>query len=165
MVEGASATPPTDPFDPAEPEPIGILVGVDGSERSVDALRYASDIAPKLGLDLRALAVWSYPALLYGSYAYPEEDPGPERDAHLILEGATREVFGDEVPDWYTAAVRHGLAAPTLIERSKTSQMLVLGSRGRGGFAGLMLGSVSSACTAHAYCPVLVIHHRSDHTS
>lgn len=149
---------PSDPFEAAEEEPVGILVGIDGSDRSVDALRYAVDLAPKLGLDLRALAVWSYPTLLYGNYAYPESDPGPEQDAHLILERATREVLGDDIPSWYTAAAHRGLPAQTLIERSKTSQMLVVGSRGRGGFAGLLLGSVSSACATHAHCPVLVFH-------
>jgi len=150
---------PSDPFEPADEEPLGILVGVDGSERSVDALRYAADMAPKLEMDLRALAVWSYPTLLYGNYAYPESDPGPEQDAHLILERVTREVFGQEVPDWYSAGTHRGLPAQTLIDRSRMSQMLVVGSRGRGGFAGLLLGSVSSACAAHAALPVLVIHH------
>jgi nucleotide-binding universal stress UspA family protein len=150
---------PSDPFEPAEEGPLGILVGIDGSDRSVDALRYAVDLAPKLGMDLRALAVWSYPTLLYGNYAYPESEPGPEQDARLTLERATREVLGDDIPSWYTAATHRGLPAQTLIERSKTSQMLVVGSRGRGGFAGLLLGSVSSACAAHAHCPVLIIHH------
>jgi nucleotide-binding universal stress UspA family protein len=52
----------------------------------------------------------------------------------------------------------HGPPARTLIEESRNAFMLVLGSRGHGGFAGLLLGSVSTACAQHAHCPVLIMH-------
>jgi nucleotide-binding universal stress UspA family protein len=56
-----------------------------------------------------------------------------------------------------------GPPAAVLIKKSETASMLVLGSRGRGGFAGLLLGSVSTACSQHAHCPVLVMHSMKPH--
>lgn len=69
-----------------------------------------------------------------------------------------RAAFVEETPEWVTAGTQKGRPADVLIERSKHAKMLALGTRGHGGFAGLLLGSVSAACTAHAQCPVLVVH-------
>ncbi|MHB1172123.1 MAG: universal stress protein [Lacisediminihabitans sp.] len=67
-------------------------------------------------------------------------------------------VFGDDRPSWFQAAVREGSTTQVLIEQSKGAEMLILGSRGHGGFVGLLLGSVSAACAEHAHCPVLIMH-------
>lgn len=73
---------------------------------------------------------------------------------HTTLAG----VFGPEPPVPVRETVRHGGPAHELIEASRGAQMLIVGSRGHGGFTGLLLGSVSSSCAAHAHCPVLIIH-------
>jgi nucleotide-binding universal stress UspA family protein len=148
-----------EPHPPPEPGPPAMIVGVDGSESSIAALRYAIELAPKLDLRVRALAVWSYPAFVYGGY-YPQFDWTPEDDAERIVRKAAEEVFGGVVPDWFATRTRSGRAAEVLIDESEHAEMLVLGSRGHGGFAGLLLGSVSAACAEHAHCPVLVVHGR-----
>lgn len=135
-----------------------IVVGVDGSRSSVAALRYAAGMATALDAPLEAVIAWTYPAFA---------DPAvlahwsPEHDAEEILEAAIAEAFGDSVPDGLVRTALPGPAARALIELSETSAMLVLGSRGHGGFVGMLLGSVSSACAAHAHCPVLIV--RTDH--
>jgi nucleotide-binding universal stress UspA family protein len=69
--------------------------------------------------------------------------------------------FGPDVPPWFSAQQIEGAAAEVLIRESRDAQMLIVGSRGHGGFAGLLLGSVSSACAEHATCAVLVLHDAS----
>ena len=83
----------------------------------------------------------------------------PQEDATDILDRAIEDAFDDDPPD-LTRQVIAGPPSRTLIELSADSAMLVLGSRGHGGFAGLLLGSVSAACGEHAYCPVLIVHKR-----
>lgn len=136
-----------------------ILVGVDGSEHSINALRYAAHLAKALDAPLYAVAAWGYPAL--ANY-YDVKVWSPEQDARVVLDGALRAAFGDRMPDRFGSGVIAGPAAAALIDESNRASMLVVGSRGRGGFAGLLLGSVSQACAAHAHCPVLVVHATED---
>ncbi|MBS1905845.1 MAG: universal stress protein [Actinobacteria bacterium] len=133
-----------------------ILVGVDGSDSSLDALRYATRLSSALGVPLRAVTTWDYPALVD---LYPGIGWTPDKDAAVLLDAAITDVFAGDPPANLSAAVLAGPAATVLIEESHRAQMLVVGSRGRGGFAGLLLGSVSSACAAHAHCPVLIVRH------
>ena len=78
-----------------------------------------------------------------------------------MLRAASEAVFDDEPPTWFTWSARHGRPAKVLIDKSDGAEMLVVGSRGHGGFAALLLGSVSAACAEHAHCPVLVVHPRT----
>ncbi|MFJ4167860.1 universal stress protein [Microbacterium sp. NPDC089698] len=133
-----------------------VLVGVDGSDSSLDALRYAAKIAAALGAPLRAITTWDYPALVD---LYPAPGWTPDEDAANVLDAAIRKVFAGDPPADLSAAVVAGPAASVLIKESHGAEMLVLGSRGRGGFTGLLLGSVSSTCSTHAHCPVLVVRH------
>jgi len=135
-----------------------IVVGVDGSQPSIEALLYAVKLGDALGKRVEAIAVWHPSVSVYDVYS-PEPGWSPESEAHQILRDALAKAFGDIVPDELNAATLEGRTAPALIEVSAGSEMLVLGSRGHGGFAGLMLGSVSAACAAHARCPVLITHH------
>jgi nucleotide-binding universal stress UspA family protein len=127
---------------------------VDGSESSVDALRFGAGIAAAFGAPLEAVAAWHLPA---GFEVPLMAGWSPEKDAQDMLESAAKEVFGDRRPSWYRATTRRGTAAPVLIRASKDAQVLVVGSRGRGGFRGLTLGSTSAACAHHARCPVVIV--------
>lgn len=135
-----------------------VVVGVDGSPSSVGALHRAIRIARALDCDVVALAAWSYPPMYGGSMAAAWS---PEQDAIDILAGVTTDVFGDDAPDWFIAEVHQGTPTQVLLDASQGAEMLVVGSRGHGGFAGLLLGSVSSACAEYAKCPVLIYHDES----
>lgn len=136
-----------------------ILVGVDGSSSSIDALRHAARLAEALGAPLEVVTTWTYPLLYDPETALTGWSP--QTDAHETLDRAVRDAFGKTPPIGLTRTVLFGPAARTLIEESATSGMLVVGSRGRGGFTGLLLGSVSAACAEHAQCPVLVVRPRA----
>lgn len=146
------------PYPWSEP---GILVGVDGSDAARSALRYAADLAPKLGLSVHALVVWDYPALAWGDWYAPQMVEHLEADAEQLARNEAAKVFPAGVPDWFSIGTRQGNAAAELVAASRTSAMLVVGGRGHGGFAGLLLGSVSSACAAHSHGPVLIVRERS----
>ena len=132
-----------------------IVVGVDGSVGSVNALKWAAALAPSLGAVIFAVTAWHFETS-WGTYAPPEWNP--EADAQQVLEDALADAFGDQMPEGLAGHWYQGQAAHVLIEQSKTAIMLVVGSRGHGGFAGLLLGSVSAACAEHATCAVLVVH-------
>ncbi len=137
----------------------GILVGIDGSEPSEAALEYAAWLAPRLQVPLHALVVWEDPPLMwgdtYGYYGPPSEESAAY--AAQIAEDEKAWLFPGGAPEWFTTSAVRGPAAQTLVEASSVAMMLVVGSRGHGGFTGLLLGSVSSACAAHAHCPVVIV--------
>ena len=136
-------------------DPTRIVVGVDGSASSIDALRYAADLSTALGRPLDVVTTWV--SSMSGSY-YSRGDWPPEDDAKALQREAVTAAFGDSLPAGLTTRVIAGPATPTLIAESATASMLVLGSRGHGGFIGLLLGSVSATCAEHAHCPVLIVH-------
>ena len=78
--------------------------------------------------------------------------------ADKLLTETVDQVFGSERPAGMVLTVVEGSAADALIQRSAGARMVVVGSRGHGGFTGMLLGSVSAACAEHAACPVLVVH-------
>jgi len=133
-----------------------IVVGVDGSGCSVEALRLAARLAPALSARIRAILCWDYP-IFYSGFT-PMGLDAYEKSAGISLQSALEEAFGPELPANLSSEVRQGPPAAILVEESFDARMLVLGSRGLGGFRGLLLGSVSSICASHAHCPVLVVH-------
>lgn len=135
-----------------------IIVGVDGSGRSIDALQRAAEFARSFQVPLIAIAAWEYPVISDGSLALT--DWSPEGDSAAALDDAVAKAFPSGPPAELTKEVRRGSAARVLIEASQEASMLVVGSRGHGGFTGMLLGSVSTQCAQHAHCPVLVIHPR-----
>lgn len=132
-----------------------VVIGVDGSQPSIDALRRGARIAEALGSEITVVISWDYPRS-YGFAGGAPTEYRPDTDAADILEKALTEVFGDERPANLTTSVEEGHAAQVLVEASKDASMLVVGSRGHGGFVGLLLGSVSAYCAEHATCTVVV---------
>lgn len=138
-----------------------VVVGVDGSEQSKEALRWGRFLADTTGSTLEAVSAWEpFGHVAWagiGMVAVPE-GWDPEGAARAILTETLNEVFGTEPAAALMSSTQEGSAAGVLLEASHEARMLVLGSRGHGGFAGLLLGSVSSACAEHASCPVFVVH-------
>jgi nucleotide-binding universal stress UspA family protein len=135
-----------------------VVVGVDGSDTSIAALRAAIDEASFRGVGVDAVHVWSLPALsgaetLGGSVVLPWEEL--EASAHAVLEETLAKVDARDVA--VTSVVVQGSTAHVLIEHSAGAPMLVVGSRGTGGFIGLLVGSVAHQVLHHAPCPVLVV--------
>ncbi|WP_329449481.1 universal stress protein [Streptomyces sp. NBC_01724] len=133
-----------------------VVVGVDGSPASYEALRWAVRYARLVAATVDAVAAYELPGAIGWS--------APALDAE-IAEAQTRRAMTDEIRKVLLQVgevpmeqhlVRGG-AAGALIAASGGAQLLVVGSRGRGGFASLLLGSVSQQCAAHASCPVVIV--------
>lgn len=136
-----------------------IVVGVDGSDRSIEALEWAAEEARVRGIPLEVATTWTYPI---GTLLVPVGPEPPQRSALIqeakglldrVLDKAASAVEGVEI----LRRVIEGYAPQSLIEESKDAELLVLGKRGLGGFKGLVLGSVSQQCVAHGKCPVVVV--------
>jgi nucleotide-binding universal stress UspA family protein len=130
-----------------------IVVGVDGSPQSQKAVAWGIEQATKTGGTLELLIAWARPV----SYGLPLVVAGldPEAQAREIVEKAATDVG---LPaNRVIISVVHGAAPAILVERSSQADLLVVGSRGHGGFAELLLGSVSAQVIHHAACPVVVI--------
>lgn len=132
-----------------------IIVGVDGSDQSVAALRYAKKMAPLFGATIFAIAAWEYPAE-YPAYV-PLGTSEFEDAARIHLTKALTAAYGEEMPDDLESTVVFAHPAKALVKASQDAVLLIVGRRGHGTFRGLLLGSVSGACVAHAHCSVLVV--------
>jgi len=137
-----------------------IVVGVDGSASSVAALHWAQRVGAALGCEIDAVAAWEYP-MNYG-LAGGVIDWRPDIDATTVLADTVSTAFGSSPPAGLRSVVTEGQPAGVLIAAGAGAEMLVVGSRGRGGFSGLLLGSVSTHCAEHARCPVVVVHSAPD---
>ncbi len=137
-----------------------VVVGIDGSERSQIALRWADFVARTMNCDLDVTIAWQlYPGIGLGAgMASMPPDWNPAGYAEDAARRTVEQVFGPVPPPTVRITVREGSAAQVLLEASRGARMLVVGSRGHGGFAGLLLGAVSAAAAEHAKCPVLVVH-------
>lgn len=146
-----------------------IVVGVDGSEQSYDALTWAAAEAKRRDLDVEAVMSYSIPTFVAtamdAGYAALDDETlrtGAEqvlRDALVELERRRLLPDGDQLvsADRVRAYVETGDAAGTLLEYSKSAALVVLGARGHGGFMGRLLGSVSSAVPPHAQCATVIV--------
>ncbi|MFJ6619138.1 universal stress protein [Kitasatospora sp. NPDC091335] len=132
-----------------------IVVGIDGSEPSKAALRWAVGQAVLTGATVHAVAAWEYPSL-YGWFA-PMVDDGFERTARRTLSAEINEILGPDRPVEVRESLVLGHAAEVLLDAAEDADLLVLGSRGRGTFARTLLGSVSTRCAVHGACPVVII--------
>jgi nucleotide-binding universal stress UspA family protein len=131
-----------------------IVVGVDGSPSSLDALEWAVSQGSLTGAVVEAVTAWHFPAA-YGGYPIAAESDW-HANAQIIQDLAVKEALGDEA----TALVRRvaqGHPVRVLLDAAAGADMLVVGSRGHGGFTGMLLGSVSEHVVAHAPCAVVVV--------
>ena len=138
-----------------------IVVGVDGSETSLEALRFALSEAERTGAEVQAVRVWEYPmnygaAIAIPSNYHPAEEATTELSKCVKTVATERHDRGD-VPQPVILSVVEGTASMVLCELAKDAQLLVVGSRGHGAIVGTLLGSVSHYCVGHASCPVVVI--------
>jgi nucleotide-binding universal stress UspA family protein len=151
---------------PGQRQPYRIVVGVDGSEGSRAALRWAGEEAALRDAELEAVMarVPVLPMVLFGPGSTPvptsteplaREDP--DRTDEEVLRDVLRGVFGDQPPSRLTWYVEDGHPAGLLLSRSTDADLLVVGARGHGGFSGLLAGSVSEQCVRHAGCSVVVV--------
>ena len=138
------------------PSSARIVVGVDGSPSSIIALKWAHRVGTALELAIDAVSAWEFPAE-YGVGLVPVAY-NPEADVKKILENSLQTAFGSDRPAGLRSSTHQGHPAKVLIELSSNADMLVVGSRGHGGFVGLLIGSVSAHCAEHARCPVVVVH-------
>lgn len=153
-----------------------IVVGIDGSPESKRALRWAADEARLRDADLQVVYAYGPPeeynpyALAYGVDAGSPDLAADEREwqerhdaraherAEAVVHGVVREVMpADDEVRTESIAVRDTRPARALMHSARGADLLVVGSRGRGGFAGLLLGSISQQCAHHAPCPVVVV--------
>ena len=136
-----------------------IVVGVDGSPASRKALTWAAGEAATHGADLLVVNVWEHTLLPpAGSVSVSEHyvpDPS-QRTAEDLLQ-VIKEELGEEPPVLVRPSVKQGRPAKVLIDESANADLLVVGNRGHGGFAGLVIGSVGQHVAAYAKCPVTVV--------
>jgi nucleotide-binding universal stress UspA family protein len=137
-----------------------IVVGVDGSACARQALAWAIEEAKLRGDEVVAVHACPYPLLAPTMEGIAPVLPGPDydRDAQRLLEREIEAVRGEPNGVKVTPRVSELSPAPALVRASDGADLLVLGSRGLGGFTGMVLGSVGQQCAQHAKCPVVIIH-------
>jgi nucleotide-binding universal stress UspA family protein len=135
-----------------------IVVGVDGSENSRQALRWAVEEARLRQAWVRVVHAW---------WLYPMLDADTEarhltNDASAAVQTFITETLGEERDvEVEAVAVQGQQASAALVDAATDAVLLVVGSRGAGGFSSLLLGSVSQQCAHHASCPVAIVRHGS----
>lgn len=148
-----------------------VVVGVDGSAGSTAALRWAAAEARLRKARLRVVNAWTfgYTGVPGGGYGYLGGSLDPfapldvglselHRAAEDLVEEATAKLAAEIEGVEVERQVVEGTAAKVLVGAATEGDLLVVGSRGHGGFAGLLLGSVSQQCAHHAPCPVVIVH-------
>ena len=138
----------------------GIVVGVDGSGHSQRALEQAMKEAAIRHVPLTVLTVHEAVRGYYGHMTMYSDDPDRTEEARKAAQAEVDEVLAGldgPRPDSVTVTAVHGYPVEELINAGKDADMIVLGSRGAGGFTRLMMGSVSSQVPQHAHCPVLIV--------
>src|ERR1700733_6585743 len=134
-----------------------IVVGVDGSESSLAALRWAARQAELTGAPLEIVSAWEWPVSYSGWETPLPPDYDPADEARRQLDKAVSAVLPPRDAIEVRQSVIEGHPAPVLEALSTTADLVVVGSHGHGEFAGMLLGSVSEHCVTRCHCPVAVI--------
>jgi len=138
----------------------GIIVGVDGSGHSQRALEWAMHEAAIRHEPLTVLTVHEAVRGYYSGMAVYPDDPARTEEARVTAQAETDQVLAGlqgPHPEPVTVKAVHGFPVEELINAGKGADMIVLGSRGAGGFTRLMMGSVAGQVAQHAHCPVLLV--------
>lgn len=138
----------------------GILVGVDGSGHSQRALEWAAREAGIRHAPLVVLTVHQAVAGYWGGVANYPDDPVRTEKAREAAQAETDKVLaglGDPRPESVTVKAVHGFPAEELVSAGRDADMIVLGSRGAGGFTRLLMGTVATQVSQHSHCPVLIV--------
>jgi nucleotide-binding universal stress UspA family protein len=149
--------------EPGEPR---VVVGIDFSSGARAALRFALEDAARRGVPVDAVTAYRPPDYWMDFYAIASYQTDQIREATLArLSTFVTEVAaeGPQPPPEVRLQTRLGAAADVLTRESHGADLLVVGSRGHGGFAHMLLGSVSMQCAQHASCPVTVVHSPEAH--
>jgi len=140
--------------------PSGVAVGVDGSASSLHALRAAAEQATYRRTMLHVVRAWT----LRTAPRPPDCPPGAVpslQEYQEYLREQTEGLVADQLQSWPDLTMQvhvvHATATHALLAAAVGADLLVVGHRGRGGFTGLLLGSVAEQCVRHARCPVLVV--------
>jgi nucleotide-binding universal stress UspA family protein len=135
-----------------------IVVGVDGSGQSKLALRWAVNYAKTIGARVRAVIAWRWPISMVVTLPVAEVYE-PKQAALRTLNAAVAEALGASALSdvEVEAEATYGAPVPVLLDEASRAALLVVGSRGHGGFHGLLLGSTGEHCVRHASCPVVVV--------
>ncbi|MDA8317745.1 MAG: universal stress protein [Actinomycetota bacterium] len=132
-----------------------VIVGVDGSTSSLGAVGWAGDYAAATGAPITLVAAWEWPTSYGWSIPMPV-DYNPSGDAQRILDDAAATLRERHPSLSVETQAVEGPPAQVLVDASETAALLVVGCRGHGQLTGMIIGSVSERCVAHAHCPVLV---------
>jgi nucleotide-binding universal stress UspA family protein len=139
----------------------GITVGIDGSHDAHLALEWAMQEAAARHVPLTVVTVHDVPVSGWtgGPIILPADEPALERARQAAGDAVAKAAaaLGESKPPSVTVRAVNGFPAQELIEASRDADLLVVGSRGGGGFARLLLGSISDKVMHHAYCPVVVV--------
>lgn len=138
-----------------------IVVGTDGSEGARGALEFAAHEAALRGARLRIVTAWGVPSMAYANAFAPTPDVAAvlRKNAHAVSRAALAEAERLEPDLQCDAEALEGQPGSVLVNESRDADLLVVGTRGHGGFASLLLGSVSDQCAQHAACPVVIVPH------
>lgn len=137
-----------------------VVVGVDGSPSAALALAWAVRYAKAVGASIRAVMAWHFPTAVGAPTVAPASVRADvEQAKQAELDKAVAVTLGDSPAVKVETKIVYGHPARVLIDESADADLLVVGSRGHGGFTGMMLGSVSTHCVTHAACPVAVVRH------
>lgn len=134
-----------------------VIAGVDGSKDSGRALKWAADYAKQVGAPLQAVITWDVSTLYGDTFSGKWDSTAVEQKHREVVD----RLVGENLDDGAQVDVRveKGNASEVLVRASKDAQLVVVGSRGHGGFTGMLLGSVSQHLVTHARCPVTVLQH------
>ena len=132
-----------------------IVVGVDGSESSKEALAWAAHQAEISGSRLRVVMSWQWP--VSASWVPIPESVNLDTESRKAVARIVSDTLGDAPVIPVETVVIEGPPALSLVSQSKGADLVVVGSRGHGAFSGMLLGSVSEYVVTHAMCPVLVM--------